>query len=194
LPFPRTPEESGLDPYVIVEELVDGFELVDIECAINGEPQDLADIGVENDEGQLIGVSGRLELDDVAVCTFINEEVDSDDDDDSDDDSDGYDYDSDPGDFDFDTPFENSDSDPDPVEVADTTQPVVEQAGEVAQAPAVLSEVQPAPAGDVAPQALAELPRTGAASRQLTFVAGLLLIAGGTASLFGRRRKATQAS
>ncbi len=187
--LPPNPEGSGLDPYVITEEQVDGFELTDIECTLNGEPQDLADIAVLNDEDELIGISGRLDLDDAALCTFINEEAD--------DDSDPYDtYDDDPGssNFDFDSPFQNADSDPDPVDVAGTSQPVVEPAGQVAAAPAVLSEVQPAPQGDVAPVALAELPRTGSGARQMTFVGGLLLIAGGTASLVGRRRKATQAS
>ncbi|HEY3239071.1 MAG TPA: LPXTG cell wall anchor domain-containing protein [Acidimicrobiia bacterium] len=182
------PEGSGLDPYVITEELVDGFELTDIDCTLNGEPQDLADIQVLNDEDELIGISGRLDLDDVAVCTFVNEEEA---------DSDPYDtYDDDPGDrdFQFDTPFQNADNDPAPVEVAATSQPVVNQQPEQSQVPVVVAgEVAPALPADAAPVALTELPRTGSGTRGATMVGGLLLILGGVASLAGRRRKATQA-
>ena len=177
------PEGSGLDAYVITQALVDGFELTDIECTLNDEAQDLAGIAVLNDDDELIGISGRLELDDVAVCTFINTEAD--------DDSDPYDgYDDDPGDpvFEFETPFENADSDPDPVEVA-TSQPVVTQQPEI---PVVVAG-EAAPAAEAAPLVLAELPRTGSGARQATMVAGLLLILGGVASLAGRRRKTHQA-
>ena len=179
------PEGSELGPYVITEEQVDGFELTEINCTLNGEPQDLSDIQVLNDEDELIGITGRLDLDDVAVCSFVNEEED---------DSDPYDtYDDDPGDpdFDFDTPFENSTNDPAPVPVATTTQPVVTQQPEI---PVVVAgEGAPAVPVDAAPVVLAELPRTGSGARQMTLVGGLLLIAGGAASLIGRRRRATQA-
>jgi LPXTG-motif cell wall-anchored protein len=183
------PEGSGLDPYIITEELVDGFELSDIECTLNDEPLDLADIAVLDADG-LIGISLRLELDDVAVCTFINVAAEVDDDDG--DDPDPYDgYDDDPGDpdFEFEAPFENADTDPDPVEVAATSQPVVTQQPEV---PAVVAG-EGAPVSDAAPVVLAELPRTGAGARQATMVGGLLLILGGVASLAGRRRRAHQA-
>jgi LPXTG-motif cell wall-anchored protein len=186
-PLPPNPEGSGLDPYVITEEQVDGFELTDIECTLNGEPQDLDDIAVLNDEDELIGITGRLDLDDAAVCTFVNEEADGD--------SDPYDtYGDDPGDpdFDFETPFQNADSDPDVVQVAGTSLPAVTQQPEAAAV--VLNDTAPAtPQGDIAPVALTELPRTGSGARQTTMVGGLLLALGGIATLAGRRREANQA-
>ncbi len=181
------PEGSGLDPYVITEELVDGWELDDIECTLNGEAQDLDDIAVF-DGDELVGVSGRLDLDDAAVCTFIN--VAADDDDDN-----GYDDYPGDSDFDFDTPFDTTDDDADPVEVAATSQPVVAQQPVQPEIPVVVAGVGiPAAAPvDAAPVVLTELPRTGSGARQMTMVGGLFLIAGGVASLIGRRRKATQA-
>jgi LPXTG-motif cell wall-anchored protein len=187
-PLPPNPEGSGLDPYVITEDQVEGFELSDIECTLNGEPQDLADIQVLNDEDELIGITGRLDLDDVAVCTFINEEVVDDDD--------PYDtYGDDPGDpdFQFETPFQNADNDPDTVEVAATSQPVVTQQPDPQVPVVVAGEAAPALSADAAPVALAELPRTGSGARGATMAGGLLLFLGGVASLAGRRRKATQA-
>jgi LPXTG-motif cell wall-anchored protein len=181
------PVGSDLPPYVVTEDEVDGFDLSDIDCTLNGVALDLGDIDVR-DDGELAGVTLRLDDDDVAVCTFINVEESDDD---------PYDtYDDDPGDpdFVFQTPFENATSNPTPVEVAATTQPAVTQQPEQAQAPAVVlnETAQPAP-GDAAPAVLAELPRTGSSARQATLVGGLLLITGGVASLIGRRRKAAQA-
>lgn len=180
------PVGSDLPPYVITEDEVDGFDLSDIDCTLNGVALDLSDIDVRAG-GELSGVTLRLDEDDVAVCTFINVEES---------DADPYDtYDDDPGDpaFQFVAPFETSTTNPAPVEVAGTTQPAVTQQPET-QAPAVVlnETAQPAPA-DAAPVALAELPRTGSSARQATLVGGLLLITGGVASLIGRRRKAIQA-
>jgi LPXTG-motif cell wall-anchored protein len=187
------PEDSGLEPYVITEELVDGFVLDEIRCTINGVRQDLDDIQVLDENDNLIGVSGRLADGDEAVCRFINlAEVP---DDDGDNDYNDYPGDSD---FDFDTPFDNasdnagSDNPAPAVQVAGTSEPAVQPAGGDPAA-AVLSDAAPAPAPEAAPVAADSLPRTGSASRQLTMVAGLLLITGGVASLIGRRRKATSA-
>ena len=119
-------------------------------------------------------------------------------------------YDDDPGDeeFNFQTPFEGvqetaTDPDPEPEpEVVEEPEAVV--AGEnnplspepvAVDPPVVVAEVDaPAPAPAVDPVDLDTLPHTGAAARQMTFLGGLLLIAGGTASLISRCRRAPEAS
>lgn len=99
------------------------------------------------------------------------------------------------------TPFTNTNNntDNDPVQqVAGNNDPARPQP-EQPQTPLVVAgetTSQPAPAApaeDISPVALDTLPRTGTAARQMTMVGGLLLIAGGVASLIGRRRKANTA-
>jgi LPXTG-motif cell wall-anchored protein len=174
---PVTLEDVAAGAYTIT--LIDPDDVVvdAIDCDPEGTDVDLADgsVTVEVGEGEDV------------VCTFTISAAD---------DSDPYDtYDDDLGDsgFDFDTPFVDAD-DPAPVEVAATSQPVVAQQPAQPEVPVVVAgEVVPAAAPDAAPVALAELPRTGSRTHQMTMVGGVLLIAGGVASLIGRRRKAASA-
>ncbi|MGH9003438.1 MAG: DUF7507 domain-containing protein, partial [Acidimicrobiia bacterium] len=110
------------------------------------------------------------------------------------------DYNQYPGDndFDFDTPFDNDDDTDDPqapAQVAGDNQ--TNNPGSGSNDPGLGGAGDPgfpAPAGDIAPQAVDQLPRTGTALAQLGLMSGLLMILFGLAALLGaRRRQATEA-
>lgn len=166
--------DSGLlDPgtYTVDEIVPNNWDLVSATCS-DGSPVSAIDL----DAGETV------------TCTFTNAREPSVPDDDYDD------YAGDP-DFDFESPFDD-----DPATQTATT-PAVGGTNADTQQPqaddvlAVAGDtgLQPAPAGDAAPAALAELPRTGASIRHLTLVAGLMLIIGGLALLAGPRRRNMQA-
>ena len=112
---------------------------------------------------------------------------------------DGYDQYPGDDDFDFETPFENADDDDDPAPTAVAGE-VLDNGGAqngggdpqaaIAGDPGALD---PAPAGDVAPQTLTDLPRTGAGFAPAGLLTGLLMIAAGVAALLGGRRRSSQA-
>lgn len=103
------------------------------------------------------------------------------------------DYDQYPGDddFDFDTPFDDADDDPAPAEIAASNDNDQSSGGQTTADLGVQASggAAPAPASDVAPQAMNELPRTGTALAQLGLMAGLLMIMFGLSALYGARRR-----
>ena len=169
--------DSGLlDPgiYAVSELVPAGWDLVSAVCS-DGSPVAAIVLG----PGETV------------TCTFTNA---------LEEDDDGYDQYPGDSDFDFDTPFDNAG---DPVAPAPTATVGGTNAGDTnvgTQQPqsgdllAVAGDTQPAPAGDAAPSALGELPRTGAGIRDLTMLAGVMVLIGGLVLLAKpRRRTAHQA-
>jgi hypothetical protein len=165
--------------YSVAESVPDGWTLDSVSCVNqDGEVEDPANIVLTAGE--------------TVTCVFIDvlEE----------DDDDGYDQYPGDSDFDFDTPFDNAG---DPVAPAPAATVGGTNAGDAnvgIQQPqsgdllAVAGDTQPAPAGDAAPSALGELPRTGAGIRDLTMLAGVMVLIGGLVLLAKpRRRTAHQA-
>jgi len=155
--------------YSVDEIVPSGWTLESVTC-VN---QD----GVAQDPAAIVLTAGET-----VTCTFVDVRE-------PDDDYDQYPGDSD---FDFDTPFDDSSDpvipSPETTVAGTVADPAPQTQSDDLLTVAGATDLQPAPAGDAAPTALAELPRTGAGVRHLV-VAGLMLIIGGLALLARPRRR-----